>query len=101
MSNSRRLTKGNSTRLDARLTKGFPASDREIVQNSYANSKFLREHLIKVLTREIESVTITMEGEAFYEKPNLEARIFRGDGRKSAYRDVIKLLSGQVAENEE
>jgi hypothetical protein len=84
------------SRVDARITKGLPDNERDMILGAYGNAGLLRQHLIKVLTREIECATLSVESEDFFEKPNLQERIVRNSAYRAALRDVCKLLDGKV-----
>lgn len=82
-----------SPRLDSRLVRGLSKDEAAELELRWNNCKLIREELIKVLTNEIESVTLQEEGQSLYDCPNALAKIAFLRGQRESLRSASKLLT--------
>lgn len=81
-------------RVDARLLRLIPPSERDEWHIRFATSRAVRDLLVRVLTNEIEADIIRVEADALT-SPNALAAVAASIGYRKGLRHAIKLLSAQ------
>lgn len=80
-------------KLPARLTLDIPEADLQKFIDAYKDTVTVRRHIIKCLTKLIESSIIQEESEAFYHDSNASVKVAFNGGYRKGLKDAISLLT--------
>lgn len=82
------------------VTKDKSPADIQTLGALYLNCNTIRHLLAEVLTKEAEHVRMSLESEAFLDKPNLEPRRDRAYGKIAGLKEAARLLTLTEVEND-
>lgn len=85
----------NLPRLDAGLLKGLDPREAEAMAQLYNSSLPIRELLVSLLTKELESSILLSDSAEYLDSPNALAKVADQSGYRRGLKRAIKLLSNR------